>query len=408
MHTTRQVLHPLRLLRATIYLSACAVLCGCPALPKAEQLAAVAKDWCLTIRASQVIPVYPLTRDLWPGDVFLTTTPIGKEVDLFEAKGFLPLDIHMKRLATNGTLKTFYADRLGDGAAFPGTVAQWTGLPASAFPTYSFAISRSGGLDLAIPIQGIPVGFDVLHTSAATGTVTLKQTCTVGLDVASLQPLLAAWEKDNRGVLAAYATDPSDAKQHPVFVRVVARIYQAKSVAVSLADAAGTGAELAGGVELPKPEAGTPDANKSVTELYSDLSSKVNASLQTKLGGKVRFVSASKHSVSLEEDFAEPMTIGYVAYDCQILPGGVLSMPVPTLQRLAGSSVPNWAVLNSASLVEAWYTADEAPRKNLIQEWMRQNPPKEQTAPSAVEFLAAPKWDAERRRMIRDLRMIPH
>src|SRR5262249_20761502 len=62
---------------------------------KSGELSRVAKDWCLTVRASQVIPVYPLTRDLRPGDVFVTTVPIGQEVSAFEQKGFLPLDVHM-------------------------------------------------------------------------------------------------------------------------------------------------------------------------------------------------------------------------------------------------------------------------------------------------------------------------
>ena len=45
-----------------------------------QQLARVARDWCLTIRASQVLPVYPLTEDLQVGDVFLVSTPLSQEV----------------------------------------------------------------------------------------------------------------------------------------------------------------------------------------------------------------------------------------------------------------------------------------------------------------------------------------
>jgi len=35
------------------------------------QVQKAAKDWCMTIRGSQVIPVYPLTEDIQPGDIFL-------------------------------------------------------------------------------------------------------------------------------------------------------------------------------------------------------------------------------------------------------------------------------------------------------------------------------------------------
>ena len=48
---------------------------GCPATRQA-QLEGVAKDWCATIRASQVIPVYPPTADLLPGDMFLVDRPV--------------------------------------------------------------------------------------------------------------------------------------------------------------------------------------------------------------------------------------------------------------------------------------------------------------------------------------------
>ena len=51
------------------------LLCGCRTTE--SQLARVAKDWCLTIRSSQVLPVYPLTEDLQPGDVFAVQTPLG-------------------------------------------------------------------------------------------------------------------------------------------------------------------------------------------------------------------------------------------------------------------------------------------------------------------------------------------
>ena len=37
-----------------------------------------AKDWCLALRACQLIPIYPLSEDLRPGDVFLVQQPIGQ------------------------------------------------------------------------------------------------------------------------------------------------------------------------------------------------------------------------------------------------------------------------------------------------------------------------------------------
>jgi len=71
---------------------------GCASYQKRKELQAVARDWCFTIRASQVLPVYPLTEDLQPGDVFPITAPFGQEARLYSRKGFLPLDQHLVRL----------------------------------------------------------------------------------------------------------------------------------------------------------------------------------------------------------------------------------------------------------------------------------------------------------------------
>ena len=62
----------------------------------------------MVIRASQVIPVYPLTEDLQPGDVLLVRTPIEEQAKLYKKKGFLPLDQHLVRLYTKGSTNDFY------------------------------------------------------------------------------------------------------------------------------------------------------------------------------------------------------------------------------------------------------------------------------------------------------------
>ncbi len=69
---------------------------------KEDDLARFAKDWCLTIRASQVIPVYPLTQDLQPSDVFLVHQTVDEQQKVWREKGFLALDNHFARLAPKG------------------------------------------------------------------------------------------------------------------------------------------------------------------------------------------------------------------------------------------------------------------------------------------------------------------
>lgn len=88
------------------------VIFGCTGALRNQQLEKVAKDWALVIRASQVIPVYPLTEDLQPGDVLLVSTPIEDQVRTYREKGFLALDQHLVRLYSSDFTK-FYNSRYG-------------------------------------------------------------------------------------------------------------------------------------------------------------------------------------------------------------------------------------------------------------------------------------------------------
>lgn len=80
---------------------------GCTTGLRNKQLERVAKDWALVIRASQVIPVYPLSEDLQPGDVLLVSTPIEEQVKIYKDKGFLPLDQLLVRLYAKDLLDSF-------------------------------------------------------------------------------------------------------------------------------------------------------------------------------------------------------------------------------------------------------------------------------------------------------------
>ena len=105
--------------RGTLKVLAFLILCisftaaGCTTTLRNQQLESVAKDWALVIRASQVIPVYPLSEDLQPGDVLLVSTPIENQVKLYKKKGFLPLDQHLVRLYPT-EYKDFYNSRYWD------------------------------------------------------------------------------------------------------------------------------------------------------------------------------------------------------------------------------------------------------------------------------------------------------
>jgi len=55
------------------------------------------------------MPVYPLTEDIQPGDIFMVQIPIDQQQRVFREKGYLPLDNHLARLGPSG-YQRFYRD----------------------------------------------------------------------------------------------------------------------------------------------------------------------------------------------------------------------------------------------------------------------------------------------------------
>src|SRR5688572_18211626 len=96
---------------------------GCVSKTLNQQMERVAKDWSMVIRASQVIPVYPLTEDLVPGDIFLVEQTREEQVRQYQAAGFLPLDHHLYRLP------------LGSDSKYPATDSPKAETPSGYDPT---------------------------------------------------------------------------------------------------------------------------------------------------------------------------------------------------------------------------------------------------------------------------------
>ena len=344
---------------------------------KMEELERVAKDWCMVVRASQVIPVYPLTEDLRPGDVFLTQTPIGDERHLYASKGFLPLDNHITRLSFDDKLGDFYKGYQSTEGTFPQNGGSaWATMPRAAFPTYNFSISRSGGLNLALPVSGVPIGFNLLGAAAANGTITISDAYTFGLDIAQANAKLEEWLQSpgNRQAVGSYAPAVDAKEGERVYIRVVSRVYATGSVNILMNDTRSAGADVKAGFELPL---GMTNAEGQTTgAMYTDTLAKLNASLPTgtgtggaNIGGRVKVVAASSRSVSLVEDFPRPLVIGYLAFDREIQAGGSLGPPVVTLARLAGvkqiAGTAYGSDVNSDRLA-AWLRADPNNRQALL------------------------------------------
>src|SRR5262249_5061815 len=84
-------------------------LCLRPCSTYQKEVEEVAKDWGSFIRGSEVVPVYPLSEDVMPGDVFVVALPISEQATAYKEKGFLPLDQLAVRLRQQ-KYQDFYKD----------------------------------------------------------------------------------------------------------------------------------------------------------------------------------------------------------------------------------------------------------------------------------------------------------
>lgn len=337
---------------------ALAMMSGCQT--RLQSLQSVAKDWCETIRASQIIPVYPLTEDLQPGDVFLVQMSTARQAELYRNRGFLPLDDHRTRLKfdQDAYRKLYFESYWSDdfGGELPHTrparpitpkpgeesdtpVLTEAGAPRVAFPTYSFEVSTSGGLGLALPLKGVPTGFGFLNAKRATGSVTIADARTYGVDARTAHETMVDWASDPQ-IRAQLASAVKQNGGEPLYIRVVTRVYLTGAMNVTLTRSDSVGADLSAGaapdVNLVKPGG---DVNGNYDQVLSKLNSTPESGPSDdlpKAGGRVKFVGASSTSVSMVESFDRLLVVGYVGLDVPVFTGGVLGYPVPTFQRLEG------------------------------------------------------------------------
>lgn len=354
-------------------------LTGCATTQSRISQENVAKDWCQSIRANQILCTYPLTEDLRPGDVFLVQVPIEQQSELYRNKGFLSLDDHRGRLSVD--YSKFYFDgywkdefgstphprpsRPADEGADPTsgafTVAKTEILaPRATFPTYRFEATSSGGVSLAIPIQGVPLGLGYLSAEKVAGTVTIADARTYAADMQSMYEALQVWaqKSENRRMLSDTLRQTGN---EFLYLRTVSRVYLAGGVVVLLTSDQSKGAQAQTGTAQPPPTAATADtAGTSQDNILKQLNTQA-ASLSTQLPGTgaIRFASASSSAVALAESFDRPLVIGYLAFDVPVYYGGVLGAPIPTYERLEGQAPSPISHTAYLSLEQAKYKVQE-------------------------------------------------
>lgn len=323
------------------------LLAGCTADPT-EQLERVAKDWSLTIRASQVIPVYPLSEDIQPGDVFLVPVSISEQTRVYQEKGFLPTDQLLTRLDLL-PYDEFYKDSYWKGLystvphSRPTPQNSDVVAPRAAFPSYTFTVDRSQGLQLALPIQGIPFGLGLMGAARATGTVTISDSYTYGIDSSHVYEALNNWNRCGTAVRNTLSA-MERLNDSQIFLRAVTRVYLAKELDVSLANTESLGGGADAGqaqqINLPTLPSNAADGNDALGA-YTDSLDKLSDPFNTgNSGGSFRFTQIDNRTVSMKQTFDRPLVVGYTGFDVKVRPYGNLSPPIPSFTVLANDISP--------------------------------------------------------------------
>jgi hypothetical protein len=206
----------------------------------------------------------------------------------------------------------------------PGNANAWAAAPGASFPTYSFSARRGAGFNLALPIQGVPVGLSLLGGDAAQGSVTIAEAKTYGVDTVSLYEDLTKWAAKRGSFLAHFA--PGEDRQN--YLRVISRVYLTGNLTVSLQSARSAGGGLSAGAPKPVDIVSVNPGDKPEAISKSIQSAAGGAAALP--GGSLRVVAASANAITLREDFARPLIIGYLGFDVAIGANGALGPPIPT------------------------------------------------------------------------------
>ncbi len=299
---------------------ACALgLCGCAT--ENGELTKINKDWNRLIRASHIYPVYPLSQDVMPGDMFFVSTDI-EDTSAWQQEGYLPLDHLVARLYPTNYVG-FYSNAWPDFTnALPARWLKdnsWSNAPVAGFPSYSFSIQQGGGASVALPIQGIPIGLSLMEAKRASGFVALADTHTYGVDELWLREQVWTYVT-NHNKEFSFLIDKNDKNKY--YLQIVSRVYTVGKVSVSMFNDSAVGGSLWGGspkdVAIPTLQQGSSNVATTAAVNLSNLVSTVNntvpsaASVSNLMpGGTLKFNMVSGRSVSMDESFPRPVVIGY-------------------------------------------------------------------------------------------------
>jgi len=303
-------------------------LAGC-ATSEQTQLENINKDWNRLIRASHIYPIYPLSEDLEPGDIFFVPTGIEDVSAWSKESGYIKLDHQIGRIyPTNYTAFYKHSFALGQEHLPHYWIHDnsWTNAPLAAFPSYSFVVKQGGGANVSLPIQGIPVGLGLMGAKNASGHVTIADAHTYGIDEITLQDQVEEFVTDNRSNLLQIIYAQANTNK-PYYLQIVSRVYVMQRVSVSMYNDSAAGVTASGGVpkDVPVPDLQTTNAPANysnmvdaVNGIVSTFSKAAGAAGGIAPGGTLKFTAVSSRSVSMEEEFPRPLVIGYTGFNVEV------------------------------------------------------------------------------------------
>ena len=351
-------------------------LTSCANKPPQKNLERVAKDWSMTVRASQIMPIYPLEEDLRPGDIYLVTNSIGSEIDSWNHRGFLPMVNRYARIPIPVSEYTTFFENASGTTPAPSLDRH----PKVAFPSYTFSVDRRGALALAIPLSSVPVALSMSGARSATSSVVLSGATTLGLPDMVMDELVGKWAADNREALKQKAKDT----KNPLLLRAITRVFSVSKASISLAfeQADGIGVQAgappatpellgasqedfdkriellnkeielqkslseAGSVEIPTESSSEPYANPQIAALEAELAEVQQLKTLSQIqalrrnvergamldqfggfvlpGGTARITGRTARGISMEETFDKPLVVGYWATEFLVYRDGSL------------------------------------------------------------------------------------
>jgi len=315
------------ILHCILFFLAVGSLAGCRTSEKA-QLENINKDWNRLIRASHIFPIYPLSEDLEPGDIFFVPTEID-DLSAWDTSGYIKLDHQIGRLYPAKYGKFYqHSFALGTNELPRYWIKDnsWTNAPLAAFPSYSFVVKQGGGANVSLPIQGVPVGLGLMGAKSASGHVTIADAHTYGVDEMTLQDQVERFVADNRTNLLQIIGTQGDTNK-AYFLQIVSRVYVMQRVAVSMYNDSAFGVTASGGAprDVPIPDLQSSNAAANYTNMVgavngivSAYSTAAGAAGGIAPGGTLKFTAVSGRSVSLEEKFPRPVVIGYTGFNVEV------------------------------------------------------------------------------------------